>query len=102
MNRWDVWIADVPFEDIPAILKARPVLIMDNAVIVLGVFKMTSHSQRDALDYEIVEYKAAGLPLATVVRLSKYLILDAVHFRHPIGRLASIDIVAIQKLLSNL
>ena len=101
MNRWDVWLADVPFEDIPSERKPRPVLIMDNAIIVLGAFKMTTHSPRDALDYRLIDYKAAGLPMETVVRLSKFLVLDAVDFIRPFGRLSLIDIMAIQKLLSN-
>lgn len=100
MNRWDVWLANVPFEDIPSAKKLRPVLVMDDAVIVLSVFKMTTHPPRDELDYQLINYAAAGLPKQTVVRLSKLIILDSVDMIRQLGRLSLQDIQAIRKAIS--
>lgn len=77
MQKWDIWLAYVRFEDSPDEAKLRPVLVIDNKDIYILSFKMTSHLPRQNYygKYPIKYYKDVGLVKPTVVRLSKKLLL---------------------------
>lgn len=44
LNKWDIWLAKVAFEDEPNIIKNRPVLIIDNTKCLVLSLKITSHA----------------------------------------------------------
>ena len=99
MNRWDVYWADFPYEEDPAQLKRRPVVVAyDNTVYTIGM-RVTSQPPRayDPYDYPLKYWQEAGLSEASVVRVRKLAQLkpDAIHDR--IGRLADADIIEIIK-----
>lgn len=98
MTKWDVYIANVPFEDLPQ-KKVRPVVILENSVIVINCLKLTSQVPRNG-EYSLQRWKEAGLAKPTVVRISKRLALDPNNLIKRIGTLHPIDIVEIQKRLS--
>lgn len=99
MNRWDIFLADVPFEDVPQ-SKVRPVLVLDDAAFLVDCLKMTSHPPR-AGEYVLQRWREAGLHKPTTVRLSKRLLLHPSVFRKHIGSLHAVDIIEISKRLVN-
>lgn len=102
MQKWDIWLANVRFEDNPEEYKLRPVLVIDKQNMFILSFKMTSHSPRQNFhgEYSIKYYKEAGLIKPTVIRLSKKLLLLENEFIHKIGRLHPYDINEVYKILN--
>lgn len=101
MNNWEIWWANVKFEDCEQV-KCRPVLVVDQRISYILSFKITSHSARKRYfgEYEIVQWQAAGLEKPSVVRLSKRLELQESDFVGRMGSLSDSDIMAIRSLLS--
>lgn len=104
MKKWEIWLANVRFEDKPNESKLRPVLVIDKEDIYILSFKMTSHEprQNDFIDYSIKFFQEAGLHKPTVIRLSKKLALLENEFVHKIGRLHPFDINEVNKILSSI
>ena len=42
MTKWDIYIADVPFEDLPE-TKLRPVVVLEDSVILIDCLKMAGN-----------------------------------------------------------
>lgn len=103
MQKWDIWLANVRFEDNPEETKLRPVLVIDKQNMFILSFKMTSHTPRQNFygEYSIKYYKEAGLIKPTVIRLSKKLLLLENEFIHQIGRLHPYDINEVYKILNS-
>ena len=99
---WEIWLAKVKFEDNPQALKKRPVLIISPQSHFVLSFKITSTPPRNNWfgEYQIIEWKKAGLKKESTVRTSKHLRLISSDFVHMIGRLEPIDILGIQQILS--
>lgn len=104
MQKWEIWLANVRFEDNPEESKLRPVLIIDKQNMFILSFKMTSHEPRQKYfgEYAIRFFKEAGLRKPTVIRLSKKLALLENEFKHKIGRLHPFDINEVNKILSSM
>lgn len=97
MTKWDIYFANVPFEDLPE-SKLRPVIILDDSVAVVDCLKLTGRAPRPG-EYVIQKWAEAGLHKPTTVRLSKRLSLDKAELRFRIGSLQPIDIFEIEKRL---
>lgn len=97
-ERYDVYIADVPYEDEPK-SKARPVLILDYETMTVICLKMTTHAPRKG-EYTLRQWQYAGLDKPTTVRMSKRLRLSSDNLIKKVGKLHPVDIYAIQKLQS--
>ena len=97
-QKWDILIADVPFEGMPD-SKVRPVLVLDGNGYVIVCLKMTSQKPR-AGEYVLKKWKEAGLRKETTVRVSKSLQLDPNRIYKRIGRLHPVDIIDLQQLLN--
>jgi len=72
MQPWDLWFAAFPYEEDPAIIKNRPVIIlMVEPLQVLSV-KVTSVEARDndPFDTPIIEWQYAGLKSPSCARVS--------------------------------
>lgn len=103
MNRWDLWLANVYFEDDPTQSKQRPVVIVSMNPTVCISLKITSHAKRNCMgEYEIKEWGFAGLNCPSVIRASKICRLKESDFYRKIGRLHPIDIKNLIHILSNL
>ena len=98
MNQWDIYLANVPFEDLPE-TKIRPVLILDAACVAIDCLKMTSHAPRSG-EYALKHWQEAGLHKPTTVRLSKRLELESEAFLKRLGTLHIMDRLEIQKRLT--
>jgi mRNA-degrading endonuclease toxin of MazEF toxin-antitoxin module len=101
MNRWDIYWADVPFEEDSTQIKSRPVIIAkDNSIYAL-VIRITSQEARtsDPYDYPLHEWQYANLERPSVVRIRKIAQLkpDAIH--DYIGRIHPADALEIQKCM---
>lgn len=99
MNKWEIWLAKVVFEDNPNEVKNRPVLIYNHTSAFYLSFKITSHSPRDDKEYQINNWQQCGLDKPSVIRTSKLLQLTSADFVHKIGKLSPYDIVQFSKKL---
>lgn len=98
MSQWDIYLANVPFEDVPQ-SKVRPVLVIDDTAVIIDCIKMTSKPPRRG-EYVLKDWENAGLHKQTAVRISKRLRLEKARLIKQIGKLQLNDIVEIQKLIS--
>lgn len=103
LNKWDIWIADVAFEDDITKSKLRPVLIIDNQKAIILTVKMTSQPPRINYyaEYQIQEWQKAGLNKPTVVRISKIIKLSPTLFKKKIGVLHYKDRKKVTQYLEN-
>lgn len=98
MRKWDVYLANVPFEDLPE-SKKRPVIILGDSVVAVDCLKMTGHPPRRR-EYQLKRWQEAGLMKPTTVRVSKRLCLSPDAFLKKLGSLHPIDILELQRILS--
>lgn len=101
MKRWDIYWAEVPFEDDPTQTKLRPAIIARDKIETALVIRVTSRGARDCdpYDYEIQDWKAAGLKEPSTVRISKITQILPDKIYDFIGRLSIGDIFEIQRLM---
>jgi len=98
-KRWEVWLAYVKYEDFSA-EKRRPVLILDDDCVYVLAASITGHSPRAGFrgEYEIQDWKGAGLGKQSTVRLSKKAEIVHRNLIHKMGDLQAVDIANILKL----
>ena len=86
----EFWIADIPYTDRSA-SKKRPVLVLwlDAADAVVAV--VTSAPPRSVTDVALGDWQAAGLRLASTVRLSRLDCLEQSLLLHCLGRVSAPD-----------
>lgn len=98
-------MASFAYEDKPDQVSDRPVLVLENKEMYpVLVTKITKHAPREGYtgEYSIKKWKEAGLDYPSTVRLAKRLKLQETDFRRKRGRLHPIDIIEIQKILSEM
>ena len=99
IKAWDVWLANVRFEDTPE-TKKRPVVITETGESFILALKVTSHEPRNMWgEYRLIEWRAAGLQRQSTVRISKRLKLPESAMVHRIGTLHAADVVAIRSIM---
>ena len=86
----DVWLADIPFTDGSG-SKVRPVLVLwlDGADVIVAV--VTSAPPRTTTVVALADWRAAGLRVASTVRLSRLDCLEQSLLFHRLGTLSSAD-----------
>ena len=94
MNKFDIHIADVPFEDVDG-TKLRPVLILEDKVCLISCLPITSNTSRPE-DYVIQKWKESGLNKPSAIRLLQVLDIEPAMIGSKIGTLHPIDILEIQ------
>ena len=67
-KRWEIWWADVKYEDAPTTIESRPVIVVAPQEVCFIAFKMTGTKRIH--DYEIKKWSEAGLTKATYIRKS--------------------------------
>ena len=98
-KQWDIWWADVKFEE-SADIKRRPVLIVSPQKMFVMALKMTSTDRGDNMtEYQVRDWQSAGLSNPTSIRLRQYLKLKDADITKYIGRLSPMDILLIQQRL---
>lgn len=98
MRKWEIYLAEVPFEDMPK-SKTRPVLILEDSALFIDCLKMTSQPPRSG-EYVLKKWAEAGLDKQTVVRVQKRLVLPPEAFIKRIGVLSAIDMIELEKLIT--
>jgi len=103
MTPFDIILVPFPFSDLTAV-KKRPCLILcvlrpkglESHYI---VSMMTSSTARITFPYDVSlqDWKKAGLPKKTVVRLAKLVTIDGSLIRKRIGRIGAQDRMHVQK-----
>ena len=94
---WDIYWADVAYEDNPEIIKKRPVVIKSDGGAFIMSFYATSQPSKPEYDcYPIKQWREAGLDKPTVVRLDKCLRLEPNDFHEYIGHLTEQDALILQ------
>jgi len=86
----EVWIADIPFTS-GAASKLRPVLVLWTDAADVVVAAITSAPPRSPTDVALQFWPAAGLRVASTVRLSRLDCLEQILLRRRLGRLAESD-----------
>src|SRR5207245_1205024 len=81
----EFWIANIPYTDQSA-SKKRPVLVLWIDVADVVVAAVTSAAPRSPTDVALIDWQAAGLRVASTVRLSR---LDSLERRLLFHRLGS-------------
>jgi len=96
----EVWIADIPFTSGTA-SKLRPVLVLwtDSADVVVAA--VTSAQPRSATDVPLKNWSAAGLRVASTVRLSRLDCLEQSLLRRRLGVLAQSDAANLKRVWAN-
>ena len=99
--KWEIWLVNMPFEETIG-SKPRPVLVLitkEDDNIVVG--KMTTHPPRSEFPYEyqVIDWRGAGLPCQTTLRLSKLTRISSTCFIEKMGVIQPIDQVNIYSLL---
>jgi mRNA interferase MazF len=86
----DFWVADIPFTSGSG-SKKRPVLILWLDGMDVVVAAVTSAAPRSATDVPLADWKAAGLRLASTVRLSRLDCLEQALLIHKLGVISAAD-----------
>lgn len=97
MNQYDIYLADVPFEEVKE-TKVRPIVILEDKSFLVTCVPVTSNTSRPE-DYVIVNWKEAGLRQPSAIRISKMIELDSCLIDRKIGHLHPIDILGLQSRL---
>ena len=102
-NKWELWWANVAFEDDPTKSKVRPVLVIVPGVAYIISLYVTSKKARTHVegDYEIRYWRESGLAEPSTIRTLKKLKLESADFSSKIGRLHHTDVRAVMNLLDN-
>ena len=96
MRSGEIWWAKVAFEDQEG-WKERPVLITSKNQALIVAYKITSKNRGNtAEEFEILEWKKAGLPKPSFIRLGKMLRLTEDVLTEKIGKLTVGDTMRLE------
>lgn len=104
-KKWEIWRANVRFEDNPSQSKERPVLIInpesENKIAYALSCYVTSKPPRpnDPMDYDIKKWSEAGLDCPSTIRLNKRFEVKKSSLIVKVGMLKTIDILKITEIL---
>lgn len=104
MNKWEIWLAKVVFEDDPGNFKYRPVVILETGIATLLSAKITGHDPRPNFfgEYQIIDWGKAGLKKQSTIRLSQIFRISPDYLVHKIGKLQPKDIYFVEKILEQI
>ena len=97
---WDVWWAEVRYEDAPTV-KRRPVVVTSAGDVYVLALKVTSHAPRSMWgEYALIHWQYAKLSKPSTVRIGKRLRLEERDLVSQIGALHPQDIINIQRIIA--
>jgi len=96
----EVWLADIPFTNGVA-SKLRPVLVLWTDAADVVVVAVTSAQPRSTTDVALQNWSAAGLRVASTVRLSRLDCLEQILLRRRLGVLAPTDAEQLKRVWAN-
>ena len=95
----DFWVADIPFTDRSS-SKKRPVLVLWLDGLDAVVAAVTSVAPRTPTDVSLVDWRAAGLRVASTVRLARLDCLEQPLLLFHLGTVSSVDAHNLKKVWS--
>jgi len=96
----EIWLAEIPFTN-GAASKIRPVLILWVDAGDAVVAAITSATPRSPTDVSLADWKAAGLRVASTVRLSRLDCLEQILLRQKLGILSVNDAQNVKRIWAN-
>jgi PemK-like, MazF-like toxin of type II toxin-antitoxin system len=93
----EIWLAEIPFTS-GAASKIRPVLILWVDAGDAVVAAITSATPRSPTDISLADWKAAGLRVASTVRLSRLDCLEQILLRQKLGVLSLGDAQTVKRV----
>jgi mRNA interferase MazF len=101
--KWEIWFVDMPFEEGIG-SKPRPVLVLISNRENIVVGKMTTHPPRSEFPYEyqLIDWRGAGLTCQTTLRLSKLARISSTCFIKKIGVIQPVDQINVYNLLQQI
>lgn len=96
----EFWLADIPFTS-GAASKLRPILILWTDAADVVVAAVTSANPRSSTDVALQNWSAAGLRVASTVRLSRLDCLEQALLRRRLGILAQSDAGELKRVWAN-
>jgi mRNA interferase MazF len=96
----EVWIADIPFTSGTA-SKLRPVLVLWTDAADVVVAAITSAQPRTTTDVTLQNWVAAGLRVASTVRLSRLDCLEQTLLRRRLGVVSQSDAEQLKRVWTN-
>jgi mRNA interferase MazF len=96
----EIWLADIPFTS-GAASKLRPVLVLWTDAADVVVAAVTSAGPRSTTDVALQGWSAAGLRVASTVRLSRLDCLEQLLLRRRLGLLAAVDADQVKRAWAN-
>jgi len=100
MVKYDIVRVPFPYSENEAKYKYRPALVLDSNHILTMTAKITGSNKKTFLDYEIRDWKEAGLSKPSVIQLGRKIIFDNTKVIGKIGHLSEYDIAQIKQILS--
>ena len=99
MKKYDIYLADVPYREDNDKTKLRPVLILNDTVLLISVLPITSQGKTGSVQYKITDWKEAGLKKQSYIMLEPLKFKDRKMIHKKIGRLQSNDILRLEMKL---
>jgi len=96
----EIWLAEIPFTN-GAASKIRPVLILWVDAGDAVVAAITSATPRSPTDFSLEDWKAAGLRVASTVRLSRLDCLEQILLHQKLGVLSVGDAQNVKRIWAN-
>ncbi len=96
----EIWLADIPFTS-GATSKLRPVLVLWTDAADVVVAAITSAPPRSPTDVTLQDWTAAGLRVASTVRLSRLDCLEQFVLRRRLGVLPRVDAEQLKRVWTN-
>ena len=101
--KWDIYWANVAYQDDPTTIKTRPVVVNDSGDAYVVAFYVTSQSPKPGYCcYVIKHWQNAGLPMQSNIRLDKSIRLLPSDIKDRIGCLSEQDILFVQLELARM
>lgn len=98
----DILLIGFPHTDLRSVSKRPALVLYDSGDRDVLVARVTSQRHDTPADYEIVDWRKAGLVVASEVRLGKLATLEKRHIVRPLGTLGQSEIEALKSILRRL
>ena len=101
-ERWEIYYAQVPFQEDPSKSSRHPILIWNETQAFVASYKMTSTNRgSQGMEYRLKEWKEAGLDHETSVRLEYAVRIDPAGIQEYVGKIQPADKLGIEKKMLN-
>lgn len=101
VQNWQIWIADVYFEEDPTQSKRRPALVIPDGNDI-SVLKITSQDNHNKKRHKLIKWAESGLKCPSFVILDQIIILSQSDMIRQIGVIHPLDKYQVRLMLERL